>query len=102
MNLKKNFIRNDQINEELRKLKKEFRGWQRYSIYLAEKRDFERLNVIFRQKNKNKFWRFINNSKTLLSPPKIVTVDPKYLLDHYRKLFSESNTYPNIDQLIVS
>ena len=102
MYLKKNFIKSDQVTEELKKLKKEFRSWQRYSIFLSEKRESDKLNSILKEKNKNKFWRFVSKSKSKRCPQKSVTVDPSYLLDHYKKLFTESNPILGEDKIDIS
>ena len=77
MFLKKNFTKSNQIKFEIKKLKKDFRSWQRYSIYLREQKEYSKLNKISKLKDKNKFWRFINNSKRKRSVRKCISLDFK-------------------------
>ena len=51
MNLKKNFEKNEKTNQEIKNLKKEFRSWQRYSFFLKEKSECNKLDKISKSKD---------------------------------------------------
>ena len=102
MFLKKNFTKSNQIKFEIKKLKKDFRSWQRYSIYLREQKEYSKLNKISKLKDKNKFWRFINNSKRKRTVRKCISLDPALLLDHYKNLFGDSDRLYNENDIEIS
>ena len=89
MNLKKNFEKNEKTTQEIKTLKKEFRSWQRYSIFLKEKNEYNQLDKISKSKDKNKFWRFINNSRKKRTERRTVTLDSASLFQHFKNLFHD-------------
>ncbi|CAF1127429.1 unnamed protein product, partial [Brachionus calyciflorus] len=53
---------NTTLINKRKQIKKQFRKIQRQKTFLEESRSQEKLGTFFRQKNKNRFWRFIRNT----------------------------------------
>jgi hypothetical protein len=86
------------LESELRNLKTEFRRIQRQNIYLQNLKELEKFEALAKEKNKNKFWRFINKKKKNKSNDKEVTLTPKNILDHYSSFFNVEYDFLNDDQ----
>jgi hypothetical protein len=71
---------NFEIENQISKLKTTFRRIQRQNILLIEKKELDKFENLAKEKNKNKFWRFINNNKK--------KGQPKILLPYPLKTYS--------------
>ena len=71
---------NFEIENQISKLKTTFRRIQRQNILLIEKKELDKFENLAKEKNKNKFWRFINNNKK--------RGQPKILLPYPLKTYS--------------
>ena len=88
---------NSDLENKISSLKTSFRRIQRQNIILIEKKELEKFEKIANEKNRNKFWRFINLNKKKRSLEVNPTISPKSLLSHYGKFFFESKDL-NVEQ----
>ena len=77
---------------EERNLKRTFRRIQRQNIFLSEQKELAKFEKIAKERNKNKFWRFIKNNKKKRATIKNVTIPRDKLLDHYSKFFKDDKS----------
>ena len=49
--------------QEHEKLKRDLRRTQRYNLFIKEQNDLNELDLIAKEKNRNKFWRFVKKSR---------------------------------------
>lgn len=68
--------RNFEIENQISNLKTSFRRIQRQNILIIEKKELDKFENLAKEKNKNKFWRFINNNKKKDQPK------PRLLFPH--------------------
>ena len=66
-----------------------------------DKNEFLLFEKISREKNKNKFWRFVNKCKKKRTIFKEPSISPEKLLDHYRNFFHEDESNFTDSQLIM-
>ena len=83
---------------EIRNLRKMFRKIQRENIYSLEKKDIEKFEIMARNKDKSKFWNFINRKKKDRSNDKEVTSSANELFAHYKKFFNEEFSNISLEQ----
>lgn len=86
---------------EKSELKSRFRKIQRQNIYFQETKELSLLETVAREKNKNKFWRFIKKNRKKRSIEKNVSIEPDKLLDHYRNFFFDDQSSLSDAQLLI-
>jgi hypothetical protein len=92
--------RNFEIENQISNLKTSFRRIQRQNILIIEKKELDKFENLAKEKNKNKFWRFINNNKKKRSTETSPTISPQNLLNHYSKFFFEKTELTAEQKLI--
>ena len=70
-------------------------------MFLLEQKEFAAFEKISREKNKNKFWRFVNKSKKKRTVSKEVSIPPDKLLEHYRNFFHDDQKNFTDSQLLI-
>ena len=80
---------NPYSQSEIKQLKTKFRKIQRQNIYLLQIKELNKFETLAKEKNKTKFWRFINKSKKSRTNEKNVSIPPNLLFDHYSNFFNE-------------
>lgn len=100
ISLRNQFVYNKdpKIFNEIKIQKKLFRSIQRNNIFLDNMKEFDKLESIARKKNKDKFWKFINNKKKKLSNTNKIDITIEDLTNHFKKLFSEDYNDLNNEQ----
>lgn len=91
-----------QKEKEYNKLKKSFRGIQRRNLYLEELKEINQLDRIAKEKNKNRFWRFININRKKRQDNKEISINSSILFNHYKNFFYEHNITLNREQKVIS
>ena len=89
------------LESQLKFLKKNFRRTQRQNIYIENMKNLHKFEKLAKEKNKNKFWRFINKSKKLRNNDKDVSIPSSKIMDHYKNFFYEKYESLNLDQLKI-
>ena len=103
LNHLKYVINPDPLKEiEYNKLKKTFRGIQRRNLYLDELKEINHLDKIAKEKNKNRFWRFIKANRKKRKDNKEISINANILFNHYKNFFFENNITLNAQQKIIS
>ena len=89
------------LESQLKFLKKKFRQIQRQNIYIENIKNLNKFENLAKEKNKNKFWRFVNKSKKSRNTDKDVTIPSSKIIEHYKKFFFEKYESLNPDQLKI-
>jgi len=92
----------DRIGTEIKKLKREFRKKQRQNIFLLESQNLDKFEKIAREKNKNRFWRFVKINKKKRTLEKKISLSQDSLSKHYENFFSDSLNNPTAEQIRIS
>ena len=93
--------KNPEAIEEKKELKRKLRKIQRQNIILLENKEFNKLENVARECNKNKFWRFVKKSRKSRSSEKEVTIPPDKQLNHYRNFFYDEEQEFTAEQLLI-
>jgi len=83
-------------------LKKDFRRIQRRNQFLEEQRELNNLDRLAKEKNKNKFWRFVRKNRKKIKDNKEISINPTSLFNHYRQFFYENEFNLNPEQKLIS
>ena len=89
-------------DQEHETLKRDLRRTQRYNIFLQEQKELNDLDHIAKEKNRNKFWRFVKKNRKKRIENREISIDSKSLFNHYKNFFFESNFNLNAEQKIIA
>ena len=88
--------------QEHEKLKRSFRRVQRLNQFMTEQKELNNLDRLAKEKNKNKFWRFVRKNRKKRKNNKEITINPESLFNHYKQFFYENDSQLNEEQKLIS
>ena len=87
---------------EIKILKTKFRRIQRQNIYLSVAKEHNTLDRLAREKDKNKFWKFIKNKRKKRAVEKDVSIPQDALFNHYSTFFTDNINNLTEEQIDIS
>jgi hypothetical protein len=78
------------LKDRIKIMRKEFRKVKRHNICLIEQKELEKFETLAYIRNKNKFWKSINNQKKIRSTDKTPSISPTNLTSHYKNLSTKN------------
>ena len=88
--------------QEHENLKRALRRTQRYNLFLEEQKELNDLDRIAKEKNRNKFWRFVKKNRKKRLDNREISIDSTSLFNHYKNFFYENDFAPNVEQKLIS
>jgi hypothetical protein len=83
-------------------LKRNLRRTQRHNLFMEEQKELNDLERISKEKNRNKFWRFVKKNRKKRIENREISIDSTSLFNHYKNFFFEKEFTHSDEQKIIS